>query len=161
MNKHESSSNLIVGIIILGVVLCLLKDFISIKSYKLPIGAGEEGKFYSGILLDGYNCPQYSTNQVRFKWSDFDCGGYHPESVLVDIIDKTETINNFVCEGEIEEFYRDKVYKYYFDCEKSKEVLVKYDNGYTESVKVALIYGHIAIADLDTYKIEYKKEMIK
>ena len=54
MNKHESSSNLIVGIIILGVVLCLLKDFISIKSYKLPIGAGEEGKFYSGILLDGY-----------------------------------------------------------------------------------------------------------
>lgn len=161
MNKHESSPNLIIGIVILGIVLCLLKDFISIRSYKLPIGAGSEGKIYSGILLDGYNCPQYSAIQVRFKWSEFDCGGYHPESVLVDIIDKTETMTNFVCEGEIEEFYRDRAYKYYFDCEKSKEVLVKYDNGYTESVKVALLYGHIVIADLDTYKIEYKKEMIK
>lgn len=161
MNRSENKPSLLVGIVILGIVLCLLKDFISIKSYKLPIGAGSEGKIYSGILLDGYNCPQYSTIQIRFKWSEFDCGGYHPDSVLVDIIDKTETIKDFVCEGEIEEFYRDKVYKYYFDCSKSKEVLVKYDNGYTESVKNALIYGHIVIADLDTYHIKYNKKEIK
>ena len=117
-------------------------------------------KFYSGIILDGYNCVHYSTIQVKFKWTDFDCK-LNPGSKVLAIKDKTKQLEDYVCEGEIEEFYKDKLYSYYFDCKKSEYVVVQYENGYTESILVALKAKRIAIADLDTYNIEYNKKEVK
>jgi hypothetical protein len=159
MNKYDNKLNIVVFAVVLGVVLCLLKDFISIRSYGGHVGGTNE-KFYSGIILDGYRCVQYSTIQVKFKWVNFDCE-LNPNSSVLTIVDKTKELDSYICDDGAEEFYRDNFYKYTFGCNKSEYVVVRYENGYTESVKIALKNKRIAIADLDTYKIEYNKELIK
>lgn len=159
MNKLDNKFNIVLVVVVFGILLCLIKDFVSIRNYNVHAGGNNE-KFYSGIILDGYNCVQYSSIQVKFKWTDFDCG-LDPRSSVLTIKDKTKELSGYVCEGDDEEFYKDNLYKYYFDCKKSEYVVVQYENGYTESVKIALKNKRIAIADLDTYKIEYRKEEIK
>ena len=160
MNKYDNKMNSVLLIAILGIIACFIKDFISIRNYNATI-TGNDEKFYSGILLDGYNCSQYSVIQVKFKWTDFDCGGYNPDSIVLNIKDKTKELDNYVCDDEIEEFYRDSLYRYYFKCKKSEYVVVYYNNNYSESIKSALKNGRISLADLDTYNIEYTKERLK
>lgn len=159
MNKLDNRLNIVVFLVIFGIVLCLLKDFISIRSYNV-YGTPTNEKFYNGIILDAYNCSQYSTIQIKFKWNKFNCD-LDPSSKVLSIKDKTKELNNYVCDGEIEEFYKDEVYTYYFNCKKSEYVIVEYDNGYTESIKEALKNKRVTVGDLDTYSIEYSKKEIK
>ena len=54
-------------------------------------------------------------------------------------------------------FYEDQKYIYYYECLKSKYIIVKYIDGSEETVKEALKKEHITIKDLDEYKIDYIK----
>ena len=160
MNKFDNKLNSVLLVIVLGVILCLIKDFISIRSYDGMVGVTNE-KFYNGIILDGYNCAQFSVIQVKFKWDDFDCFGYNPNRTVISIKDTSKGTNNYTCEGGKYEFYRDERYMYYFECDKVDFVIVNYDNNYFESVESALKNKRIVLGDLDNYGIEYKKEKIK
>ena len=71
--------------------------------------------------------------------------------------DETKTKLNFSCAEILQQFYEDNDFIYYYNCAKSKYVVVKYENGYEEPVKEALNYGSITISDLDKYNIDYIK----
>ena len=74
------------------------------------------------------------------------------------IVDQTEDMDNFMCAEAMEQFYEDDNYVYYYSCMKSKYVVVKYANGFEETVEEALKYKSIKISDLDKYGINYYKE---
>lgn len=57
-----------------------------------------------------------------------------------------------------EPFFEDASYTYLFGYPISRYVIVKYTDGSTENVKVALKNGHIQITDLDQYNISYFAE---
>ena len=77
--------------------------------------------------------------------------------VVEKIIDKTKTMLTFSCAEVLESFYEDTNYEYYYNCKKSKYVIVKYTDGSEETVKEALENNHIKISQLDKYDIEYIK----
>lgn len=80
--------------------------------------------------------------------------------VIQRIIDKTKSMITFSCAETLDEFYEDKNYKYYYNCLKSKYVIVEYTDGSEETVKEALKNNHIQISDLDQYNIDYVKTKI-
>lgn len=79
------------------------------------------------------------------------------ELIVKEIIDKTKSMLTFSCAEALDEFYEDEKYKYYYDCLKSKYIIVKYIDASEETVKEALKKEHITIKDLDEYKIDYIK----
>jgi len=76
---------------------------------------------------------------------------------ILEIVDVTKTIKNFVCADALEEFYKDEQYTYYFSCIKSSYVIVKYKDGSQITVVKALKNREISISDLDSYNINYYK----
>ena len=77
--------------------------------------------------------------------------------VIKKIFDKTKTMFNFSCAEILDNFYEDEKYEYYYNCSKSKYVIVEYIDGSEETVEEELEKEHINIKDLDEFKIEYIK----
>ena len=65
------------------------------------------------------------------------------------------------CDEEIERFYEDEFYAYYWSCIKNEHMIVKYENGTTKLVSEALKDGSITLSDLDKNNISYIKEPIR
>ena len=77
--------------------------------------------------------------------------------IIKEIKDETKTMLTFSCAEALDEFYEDQKNIYYYECLKSKYIIVKYIDGSEETVKEALKKEHITIKDLDEYKIDYIK----
>ena len=140
-------------LVLIGVIFsCVTLDFISIFTLGKPIFAipVRTPYTYTGIFYDTYNCPEYSVPQIKVKGTKFSCAtGTINTNALVGIVDTTKDIKNFSCAEALEQFYEDEENKYYYSCIKSKYVIVKYQNGYEETVKSAFENGTNKIKDLD------------
>ena len=149
--------------IILGIiVLTIIIDLVCIFTINRPLFAISEDygthAIYKGIFFNTYNCAEYSVPQIKGKRTKFTCANIKIDvGKVTDIIDKTKEIKYFACREALESFYEDETYEYFYNCIKSKYIVVKYENGYEEEVKKALKYGTIKISDLDKYNIDYIK----
>ena len=156
MKKSLKIFLIIIGIIILGFII----DLICIFTINRPILAIKgENNVYKGMFYNVYNCAEYAVPQIKSKGTKFACTEIKFQiGKVIEIVDTTKDIENFTCAEALEQFYEDENYRYYYSCIKSKYVIVKYENGYEETVANALKYGTINIEDLDTYNIKYIKE---
>ena len=157
----KKSIKIIIGIVAIFSFTIII-DLICIFTINRPLFVVSEdyGEYaiYKGIFFNTYNCPEYSIPQIKWKTSKFNCASMKTDlGKVIDIIDKTKTIKDFACAEALEGFYEDETYEYYYSCIKSKYIVVKYENGYEETVKDALKYGTIKISDLDKYNISYIK----
>lgn len=156
MNKYIK----IILLIILIFFLTFIIDLICIFTINRPLFAikGSKPYQYSGLFYNTYNCPEYSITQIKVKSSKFTCSESRIDiGRVIEIKDKTKTKVNFSCAEIMENFYKDENYTYYYNCAKSKYVIVRYEGGYEETVKNALKYKTITPEDLDRYNIEYTK----
>lgn len=87
----------------------------------------------------------------------FPLSGCVSKFTIVEIIDRTKS-ENLSCVQVLQKFYEDENNEYYFGCEKSDLIIVKYKGGSSESVSDAFKNNHIHISDLDLYNISYYKE---
>lgn len=160
MNKKIK---IILGIIF-TIILCFTIDIICIFTINRPIFAiridnnESLSKVYKGILYDTYNCLEYTVPQIKLKGTKFSCSMPITNiGKVIEITDTTKNIKDFDCAEALEEFYEDEDYIYYYNCVKSKYMIVKYETGYKETVSNALKNGTIKISDLDKYGINYIK----
>lgn len=152
---------IIIGFIVV-IILSIVIDLVCIFTINRPIFVTSEDygtyAIYKGLFFDTYNCLEYSIPQIKGKGTKFNCASVKLEvAKVIDIIDKTKDIKDFTCDSALELFYEDDTYEYYYNCIKSKYIVVKYENGYEEEVKDALKKGTIKISDLDKYNISYIK----
>ena len=156
MKKSLKIFLIFIGIIILLFII----DLICIFTINRPILAiKDDNNVYKGIFYNTYNCAEYAVPQIKLKGTKFACTEIKFQiGKVIEIVDTTKNIENFTCAEALEQFYEDENYRYYYSCIKSKYVIVKYENGYEETVANALKYGTINIEDLDTYNIKYIKE---
>lgn len=77
--------------------------------------------------------------------------------IIKEIKDLTKNMLSFSCAEALDKFYEDDHYEYFYDCLKSKYIVVIYEDNSEETVKEALKQGHIKISDLDKYNIDYIK----
>lgn len=152
----KKSKKIIISIIF-GIISLLIIDFISIFIINRPLLAIKRENIYIGILYDVYNCDEYPMVQIKRKGTKFSCAINNLEYNVIDIVDKTKSIENFFCAEALEQFFEDEKYEYYYNCIKSEYVIVKYENGLEETVTKALKKSIIKISDLDTYGIKYIK----
>lgn len=155
----KKSLKIIIGIIVIIAILLIL-DIASIFIFKRPIFAvqARQPYTYTGLFYNTYYCPEYYTPQIKIKGTKFGCATSTTNIGKVkEIVDTTKDIKDFACAEALEQFYEDEKYLYYYSCLKSKYIIVKYENGYQETVENALKYGTIKITDLDTYNIDYIK----
>jgi len=115
-----------------------------------------------GIIIDTYYCVKEKdilTVSWHLKNYKFTCAINNNDTVKVnEITDTTKNIENFVCAEALESFYEDENYIYYWNCIKNNYMIVKYENGYEETISNALKNKTITINDLDKYKINYIKQ---
>ena len=156
MKKTLKILLIIVNIIVVSIII----DLICIFTLNRPLFAIKVRTpyTYKGIFYNTYNCPEYSMPQIKSKGSKFTCAVNTTDiGKVIKIVDKTKEIKNFACAEVLEQFYEDEIYEYYYDCMKSKYIIVKYESGYEETVEDALKYKTITISDLDRYNISYIK----
>lgn len=151
----------VIGILVV-LILTIIIDLICIFTINRPIFVVSEDygdyAIYRGMFFDTYNCQEYSIPQIKGKGTKFNCSSVKTDlGKVVDIVDKTKAIKDFACAEALEEFYEDETYEYFYNCIKSKYIIVKYESGYEEEVQDALKYGTIKISDLDKYGISYIK----
>ncbi len=89
-----------------------------------------------------------------------DVVNYNNKSKIIDIVDRIEK-ENLTCAEALEEIYRDDTYIYYLPCIKSNNIIVKYENGYQETLASALLYNSVSLSDLDKFGIKYYGYPIK
>ena len=77
--------------------------------------------------------------------------------IIKEIKDLTKNMLSFSWTEALDKFYEDDHYEYFYDCLKSKYIVVIYEDNSEETVKEALKQGHIKISDLDKYNIDYIK----
>ena len=70
----------------------------------------------------------------------------------IEIIDAT-----FSCGNSPEKFYSDDKYTYYFPCQQSNSVYVKYANGNKELVVTALENKNVTIKQLESAGLKFYK----
>ena len=141
---------LILIVIVIIVNLILLDSIQALVFDNNPIiGIQTRNMKKVGILVETHHCGNGKHDTV-LKGSSYSCSYNGGDYILLD--------NAYVCASSKEEFYRDENYIYYWGCIKSYEMLVKYDNGFVETIGEALKQGHINIQDLDKFEIEYIKE---
>ena len=80
------------------------------------------------------------------------------EYVVQKVIDWTKIEERNVVD-QTENFYSDDNYNYWFSSTLSPHIIVYYKNGTTQNIKDALKEGCIIIADLDTFGVEYQKDL--
>lgn len=134
---------IIVGIILLDSIQALIFNNNPI------IGIQTRGMKKVGILVETFHCGNGKHDTV-IKGFSYSCSYNWGNYVLVD--------NAKYCASMKSEFYQDENYIYYWDCIKGQDMLVKYDNGFVETIDEALKQGHIVIQDLDKFELEYIKE---
>lgn len=142
--------------LIVGLTLIFGLDLICIFILNRPIFGIKSNNVYKGLLYDTYICSEYTVPQIKSKWSKFNCTNINILKVK-DIKDTTKDINDFACAEDLEQFYEDDDYRYYYNCIKGEYMLVEYEDGYEETIGDALMGKRISINDLDRYKIEYLK----
>lgn len=159
MKKFIKILLIVIGIIILSIII----DLVCIFTINRPIFAIKDDcdclySVYRGLFYDTYNCPEYSVPQIKAKGTKFSCSISRVDiGSVVEIVDTTKDIKDFVCAEALEEFYSDDNYAYYWDCIKDKYMLVRYESGFEETISNALKNGTITISDLDRYGIDYIK----
>jgi len=144
--------------ILVVIVMCLVLDLIFIFTTNRPLFAIQVRQPYTyiGIFYNVYNCPEYPMAQIKSKNTKFYCAVSRDEiGKVIDIVDTTKDIKDFVCAEALESFYEDDNYEYFYSCIKGKYIIVKYESGFQETVANALKYGTIKISDLDYYDINY------
>ena len=157
MKKFIKIFLIIIGIIILSIVI----DLVCIFTINRPIFAiqAKTPYTYIGIFYDTYNCPEYSVPQIKAKGTKFSCANVRIDiGGVVEIVDTTKDIKDFVCAEALEEFYSDDTYAYYWSCIKDKYMIVRYESGFEETISSALKNSTIDISDLDRYGISYIKD---
>ena len=93
-----------------------------------------------------------------FNITVFNNSKYDIEKEFV-IVDSSKNNENFACDSDLEEIYKDDEYIYYLPCQKSQYIKVIYaPNEYQEGLKSSLKDGTIKISDLDEFNIEYIKK---
>ena len=151
---------IILEVVFLVLILVLL-DSVQAKIFntrpiirvKENVDGGLVDYVNKGLLVKNYVCTD-GTDKTVFLNKKYDCS----DSVKIkEIVDTSKDEKDFACDEMTEEFYDDGSYKYAYSCVKSKYVLVRYKNGFEETVKDALKKGKITIEDLDNYNIEYIK----
>ena len=125
----KKSIKIILGIIIV-VTLTIIIDLVCIFWINRPIFVQSEdyGTYavYKGLFFDTYNCAEYSIPQIKMKGTKFSCANVRIDiGKVVDIIDKTKNIKDFVCAEALEGFYEDENYQYYYSCIKGKYIIVR------------------------------------
>ena len=138
----------IIGIILLDSIQALVFDNNPI------IGIQTRNMKKIGILVDTYHCGngKHDTVIKGFSYSCSYNGGNYK------LVDETKEINDFACAEALESFYEDESYTYYWNCIKNKYMVVKYNDGYKETISEALKQSHIDIKDLDKFSISYIKD---
>ena len=160
MKKFIKIFLIIIGIIILSIII----DMVCIFTINRPIFAIKDDCdclyfVYRGLFYDTYNCPEYSVPQIKAKGTKFSCSISRVDiGGVVDIVDTTKDIKDFMCAEMLQEFYSDDNYAYYWDCIKDKYMIVRYESGFEETISSALKNGTIDITDLDRYNIDYIKD---
>jgi len=160
MNKFIKGFLIIIGIVILSIII----DMVCIFTINRPIFAIKDDcdclySVYRGVFYDTYNCPEYSMVQIKSKGTKFSCANVRIDiGKVVEIVDTTKDIKDFVCAEALEEFYSDDNYAYYWSCIKDKYMIVRYESGFEETVSSALKNDTITISDLDRYGINYIKD---
>ncbi len=141
------------------IVVLFIVDIIAILIFNRPLLAVKDknAPIYRGLFYDTFNCPEFSTVQVRRKGLKMTCSTSLEKAVVTDIIDRTKLIKDFTCAELLEGFYADDTYNYSWSCMKDEYMIVVYDVGYEEKVSTALKENRITIDDLDKYNIEYIK----
>lgn len=152
-----------IGLGVIGImILCNVIDLVCIFTINRPLFAirtdndGSINVVYKGIFYDTYDCAEYSALQIKSKGTKFSCAISRFEiGNVIEIVDTTRDMKDFACAEVLEEFYEDDESVYYYNCIKSKYIVVRYESGYEETVENALKYGTIQISDLDDYNIDY------
>jgi len=138
----------IVGVILFDSIQALVFDNNPI------IGIDSRCCKRNGILVDTYYCDNGKKNTV-IKGFSYSCsynGGNYT------LIDETKNKLNFSCAEVLQSFYEDEKYIYYWECMKNKYMIVKYEDGFEETISDALIQKHIGIEVLNKFDIDYIKE---
>ena len=144
-------------LIILSIVVCiiLLDGVQALVFDNNPIiGIQTRGMKKEGILVDTYHCGNGKHDTV-IKGFSYSCS-YNGENYI--LIDKTKNNSNFTCAEALESFYEDDNYTYFWSCIKNEYMIVKYDDGFEETISEALSQRHIDIKVLDKFDINYIKE---
>lgn len=158
MKKYLKAIFLIISFIILSVII----DIFFILKINRPIFAirVDEGDsiniVYKGLFYDTYNCAEYSMALIKSKGTKFNCSISIGE--VIEIVDTTKQMKNFLCSEALESFYEDETYNFYWSCIKNDYIIVKYSSGYEEPVSQSLKNGKITINDLKKYDIDYIKQ---
>lgn len=80
------------------------------------------------------------------------------ESNIDSITDNTLK-PGFACATALELIYENDLYSYYFECIKSKYIVVNFTDGTSLNIKEALEKEKLSIQELDIYGIEYITEV--
>ncbi len=112
-------------------------------------------------LSDGRSLPlQDALWEGRATIADLDRFGisYYRELILriVDIVDRA-VVENIPTDDAVEIFWTDGEFDYAFSSIRSHLVLVRYNDGTEEPIKLALESGRATIGDLDRFDIDYLK----
>lgn len=111
---------------------------------------------YTGVVQESY--PARLPSVLRIELLDDD--KEDPAVIVTDIVDRAESGEiNTGC--ALEGFWQDEEYAYYFPSIASHDIIVHYSDGTQENVLDALEAGHVTIADLDRFGIQYYKESKK
>ncbi len=151
MKKYIKVVLIVIGVII-GVIL--LDSIQALVFDNNPIiGIDSRCCKRRGILVDTHYCDNGKKDTVikGFSHSCNYMGGNYR------LVDKTKEIKDFTCAEALESFYEDENYTYYWSCMKNKYMVVKYDDGFEETISQALLKGHIEIQILDKFNISYIK----
>ncbi len=143
------------------IIIFFVVDLICIFTLNRPLFAikKDNGTTYKGLLYDTYNCPEYSTPQIKAKGTKFTCAVAKKDiGKVIELVDKTKEIEDFICAEALESFYEDDQYTYFWSCIKNEYMIVRYESGFEETISDALKNKTITISDLDRYNISYYKE---
>ena len=157
--KYEKSFKIIL-ITTTIIILYFVIDLLFVFNLNRPLFAikAKTPHTYTGLFYNVYNCPEYSVAQIKSKGSKFTCAIDTVDiGEVIEIVDTSKEIKDFACAEALEQFYEDEDHEYYYSCMKGSFIIVKYENGYQETVEAALKNKTITISDLDKYNIHYIK----
>lgn len=138
----------LLGIILLDSIQALIFD------RNTFIGIETRGSKREGILVDTYHCGN-GIHDAVIKGFSYSCTFY--DNFI--IVDKSADMKDFVCAETLESFYEDEEYIYFWDCLKNDYIVVKYENGFVETVSEALKKERIKVSNLDKLGINYIKSL--
>lgn len=152
------------------IVITMMIDLFSIGDKDKPLiytktETSETYTYYRGLVYDVYDCFDDSLIKGVFivkKGDKFNCAKKIEEVVkkikVKSIVDQTSQDSSFICDNKKEVIIENEFYKYYFDCTKSKYVIVTYDDGTKDTLISAIEKGLVTIETLKEYKIAFKEE---